>query len=277
MENYNIKYYVTEYHYDVKRNKTVETHTDKFTALNALFNRTLSYLEAKDGCEKIKDVKTFLFDKKCFRSALKASLTPGHYIIRDPESHVYKLEIWNKTVITSSGWFGASKDLWKKVFDIDIFEIEEKINNSPFDSTFFPVKLEILKSDISQASKAHSVLIQNLAKLESFKKLREDNSKIKELKENYSTEFSQYVKKNKPVANLLSESTIFETLPGGKISSYKAKESFIEFPTTPLSKEKDSILECSKSYNDSPEISLEKKNKPSFRLKLLEKAMTKTT
>ena len=95
------KYIIAKYDYFTKRNTAINWFTDRLEALDAIFIYAVSYLEVKDGHEKIKDPEnhnSFMFDKHKFRTTLKSTLTPGHYIIRDPDTHVYKLEIWQKSI-----------------------------------------------------------------------------------------------------------------------------------------------------------------------------------
>src|SRR6185437_4875795 len=127
-------YYINKYDYKVKKNKILQSlqgsqsFTNLSEALNALFIYVVDYIGTQDGFEKAQDDKImqFMFNKKKFRTALRASLNPGHYIIRDPDDHVYKLEVWQKSIERlGSGWiYGEyTKEVWKKVFDVDIIEV----------------------------------------------------------------------------------------------------------------------------------------------------------
>lgn len=198
-----IKHYLTEYNYATKRHRALEGFTDRLAAQNALLIFAINYLENKDGCEKVKkDISSFLFNHKKFKNALRSSLNPGHYIVRDPNNHVYRLEIWQKNVIAASGWFSSSQDKWTKVMDLDIveFEFEAPDNN----------KVYIDKTDLSQAIKCSKNLNNTLENLESFKKLKEGNIAIKSLKDSFPNEFAKYFKKPK-AEHLMTESMIIRT------------------------------------------------------------------
>ena len=126
-----IKYYIAKYDYSTKRNKIIDQHNDAFTALNALFMYVLNYLQMQDGCEKIKNtdnLKSYMFDIINFTSTLKTSLNSGHYIVRDVDNHIYKLDVWKKSTIKNgNGWLYGEyfTDKWIKIFDIDIIELVE--------------------------------------------------------------------------------------------------------------------------------------------------------
>jgi len=128
------KYIVTEYDYNVKKNRFVCKFNEKYNALEFLLTSVIEYLEEKDGSEKTKNIplSNYLFDRKNFRSAVRKSLSPGHYIVRDTTEHIYKLEIWCKTIIKSPGKvFGEwVEEKWTKVIDMDLLETEVNIENS---------------------------------------------------------------------------------------------------------------------------------------------------
>lgn len=221
-----IKYFLFEYNYSTKKNKSLEGFTENLAAQNALWATAYNYLEQKDGCEKLKDNNLFIIDSKKFRKSLKASLNPGHYIIRDPYNHFYRLEIWQKSIVPSNGWFGGVEEKWSKVLDLDIVEVtfdyEIDFNNMLLtveklrEKCFTPIS----KSDLSQALKMNKELNKSLLSLESFKKIQDGCLSIKSLKENYPSEFANFQKKLRK-RNILSESTILKN---------NDAEFFIEFP-----------------------------------------------
>lgn len=193
MQTINVVYYISEYNYETKRNKAVMNFTDKFMALDYVFQYAVEYLEKKDGLDKTKEFSNFLFNKKKFRTNLKNSLSPGHYIVRDPENHVYKLEIWKKDVKSYPGWMGNTlESIWTHVFDIDIFEIEHLILN--------PINFEIKnKSEIIASSKFRVELNTKLEKSGVFNKLKEEPGTCpSKLFENFKDEFGKFnLKKSK--------------------------------------------------------------------------------
>lgn len=237
MEKYYTKYFIVKYDYVTKRNISLdELFTDKFTALNMIFSIALNYLQSQDGYEKIKNIdkhQSFMFSKSQFDSAFKKTLTPGHYIIRDSDDHVYKLEIWRKSLTKIPGKVYGDwvKSRWKKVFDLDMIEMSGSIINSicrDSDNSCW-LKSEnnvpISKSDLEMASKSWKKLNDNIIKLGCFKKLQEksERSKIEfaELRAEFGAEFALFQKKSKIPDKLSSESIIFERSVEGTLNTYK--------------------------------------------------------
>lgn len=108
----------------------MEIHQDKRPALNELENLAIDYIWDKDGEIKVgQGAKSWLLNAKTFADAnFKSSLAVGHYIVRDPEDHVYKLTIWRKyEKKTPARWYGEHVSyLWQKLFDLDLVDISGK-------------------------------------------------------------------------------------------------------------------------------------------------------
>lgn len=233
------KYCITKYDYTIKRNQIISWYTDVFTALNNLYIYVFIYLQEQDGYKKMEDVENlnkFMFNRNKFRSALKISLPPGHYIIRDPGDHIYKLEIWQKSVVNGHGWIYKtySKDQWRKIFDIDIIELSDNILiefNEAIPHDDENARNHITKDNIELASKVWKQLNNSLIKLESFKKIREsyeistehESRKLSYLMNEIPNEFTKF-KKKMTNGIILSESTIFEVNSGGYTNCYKAMD-----------------------------------------------------
>lgn len=190
-------YNICKYDYVTKKNIIFSSYTDLYTALNSLYYNAISYLQEQDGYEKVKDIenfKSFMYNKKDFRTYLKSTLLPGHYIVRDPDSHVYKLEIWQKRIIKNNGWIYGQymQEIWRKVFDLDIVETHDNFILEDYSN---PIK----KEDLDFANDKWKLLNKELVKLDIFSDIKNttdfgDKIYITELRNTYPNEFCLYSK-----------------------------------------------------------------------------------
>lgn len=174
-----IVYQVVKYDCNTKRCQSIQEYTDLYNALNASYAYVINYIQINDGYEKIKNdhVSNFIFNKKNFRSAIKNSLPIGYYIVRDVD-HVYKFEVWRKSLKNIDGWFGTYKgDDWAKVFDIDI--VENKINYITID--------ESLNNDVSVELKSFNKNLLNHPMFLELNDAANKNNSVKDIMKKYIT------------------------------------------------------------------------------------------
>lgn len=235
---------ITKYDYKTKTNTIVERHSNRSEAIDAVYMYAIRYLCERDGVEKVRNSEEpgkFMFNRSEFRTGLKASLPDGHYIVRDPATHVYALEIWQKKSTTRSGWFAEYQaPAWSRIFDIDLVQIPPYFGSGAngsgaissgsgaypgANSPGIGIGIQILKSDIDAARSAWKALNNSLESSEIFKKIRnllettDSKLKVSDLQTIIPGEFRMYSKRRTP-APLMSESTIFEITPT-EIVSYK--------------------------------------------------------
>lgn len=218
------KFHIVRYDYDTKKNYSVKLIDDKRLVLDEIWQYAVDYLKQKDGSEKIKEsknvaeelknLKEYVIDKKNFRSSFKSTLSVGHYIVRDADSHVYSLTIWRKSSVKSAGWIYGSveKSLWKKIFDVDVIETVSINNQSQY---------KLSSSEIQQANEKCKQFTDSLKKSEILQKLikiSDENSKlsVSDIKKENPQLFACYPKNITNTQKKMFESTIIETHNGSK-------------------------------------------------------------
>lgn len=215
-----IDFNITQYDYSTKVNRVVETHRTLTEAADAVYARAVGFLISNDGKQKVPDpekYQSFMFTRVSWRK-MKHQLAPGHYIIRDPASHIYQLEIWKKSTVSSRGFMTSligeyQTERWDRVFDVDIVETRRPYTHPDV----IPI---VEKSDIETVAKLRKELNKNLESSEVFKKLRTD-AKLSELKVLIPGEFRIAVAIPRTLQSMC-ESTIIESQPDGDMRIYKA-------------------------------------------------------